>query len=90
MDNYNNENDGITEFAWGFAQRKLNSNEIPKIECPNCKKKTLIPTRVVGSPSSGSHTIDGYCKNCGTKHTNLKNLEYYKLLHDIAINKKKS
>ena len=77
-----------TEYAWGFWQRHLKTDKIPKLECPNCKEITFTPTRVVGSHCTGNHTISGYCVNCGFEHTNLKNLEYYLSLHKLLANDK--
>ena len=77
-----------TEYAWGFWQRHLKTDKIPKLECPNCKEIAFTPTRVVGSHCTGNHTISGYCVNCGFEHTNLKNLEYYKMLYKLLKNDK--
>ena len=84
----NEQTQEYTEYAWGFLQRNLKTDKIPKLECPNCKEIIFTPTRFVGSHCTGNHTISGYCGNCGFKHTNLKNLEYYESLHKLILNDK--
>ena len=84
----NEQTQEYTEYAWGFWQRNLKTDKIPKLECPNCKEITFTPTRVVGSYCTGNHTISGYCANCGFEHTNLKNLDYYNSLHELLVNAK--
>ena len=88
MTKENKQTQEYTEYAWGFWQRHLKTDKIPKLECPNCKEITFTPTRVVGSYCTGNHTISGYCVNCGFEHTNLKNLEYYLSLHNLLANAK--
>lgn len=46
----------------GAAQ--INRYELPRVECPHCKKPTLNPYSVRGSWLSGDHVIKFYCSKC--------------------------
>lgn len=61
---------------------KIDSNIFPREKCPICgKEEVLIPYKVVGSPLSGCHTIQFYCKNCEERFVTNEHIEYFRKIY---------